>query len=82
MFSHFSESCICNLIEIYSVNSVDKLFENLKIGQCQSSISINKTFCSPRDSNATYQVLSNQTSGSGEEDFKGFHHIWAWRQSW
>ena len=20
--------------------------------------------------------------GSGEEDFKGFYHIWAWRPSW
>ena len=24
----------------------------------------------------------NQTSGPGEEDFKGFYHIWAWRPSW
>ena len=23
-----------------------------------------------------------RTSGSGEEDFKGFYHIWAWRPSW
>ena len=21
----------------------------------------------------------HRTSGSGEEDFKGFYHIWAWR---
>ena len=24
----------------------------------------------------------HRTSGSGEEDFKGFCHIWAWRPSW
>ena len=24
----------------------------------------------------------HRTSGSGEEDFKGFYHIWAWRPSW
>ena len=23
-----------------------------------------------------------RTSGSGEEDFKGLYHIWAWRPSW
>ena len=23
----------------------------------------------------------NRTSGSGEDDFKGFYHIWAWRPS-
>ena len=24
----------------------------------------------------------HRTSGSGEEDFKGFYHIWVWRPSW
>ena len=24
----------------------------------------------------------HKTSGSGEEDFNGFSHIWAWRPSW
>ena len=24
----------------------------------------------------------HRTFGSGEEDFKGFYHIWAWRPSW
>ena len=24
----------------------------------------------------------NRTSGSGEEIFKGFYHIWAWQPSW
>ena len=24
----------------------------------------------------------HRSSGSGEEDFKGFYHIWAWRPSW
>ena len=24
----------------------------------------------------------HRTSGSGEEDFKSFYHIWAWRPSW
>ena len=24
----------------------------------------------------------NQPAGSGEEYFKGFYHIWAWRPSW
>ena len=24
----------------------------------------------------------HRTSGSGEEEFKGFYHIWAWRPSW
>ena len=24
----------------------------------------------------------NQPAGSGEEDFEGFYHIWAWRPSW
>ena len=24
----------------------------------------------------------HRISGSGEEDFKGFYHIWAWRPSW
>ena len=24
----------------------------------------------------------HRASGSGEEDFKGFYHIWAWRPSW
>ena len=24
----------------------------------------------------------HRTSGAGEEDFKGFHHIRAWRPSW
>ena len=24
----------------------------------------------------------NRPAGSGEEDFKGFYHIWAWRPSW
>ena len=24
----------------------------------------------------------HRTYGSGEEDFKGFYHIWAWRPSW
>ena len=24
----------------------------------------------------------NRPSGSGEEDFKGFYHIWMWRPSW
>ena len=24
----------------------------------------------------------HRTSGSGEEDFLRFYHIWAWRQSW
>ena len=24
----------------------------------------------------------NRPSGSGEEDFEGFYHIWAWRPSW
>ena len=24
----------------------------------------------------------HRTSGSGEEYFKGFYHIWAWRPSW
>ena len=24
----------------------------------------------------------HMTSGSREEDFKGFHHIWAWRPAW
>ena len=23
-----------------------------------------------------------RTNGSGEDDFKGFYHIWAWRSSW
>ena len=27
------------------------------------------------------KVQDHMTSGSGE-DFKGFHHIWAWRSSW
>ena len=29
---------------------------------------------------AKYQ--DHRTSGSLEEDFKGFYHIWAWRPSW
>ena len=24
----------------------------------------------------------NRPAGSGEEDFKSFYHIWAWRPSW
>ena len=24
----------------------------------------------------------HRTSGSGEEDFKGFSHVWAWWPSW
>ena len=24
----------------------------------------------------------HRTSGSEEEDFKGFYHVWAWRSSW
>ena len=24
----------------------------------------------------------NQSAGSGEEDFEGFYHIWAWLTSW
>ena len=24
----------------------------------------------------------HRVSGSGEEDFKGFYHKWAWRPSW
>ena len=24
----------------------------------------------------------NQPAGSGEEDFEGFYHIWAWLPSW
>ena len=24
----------------------------------------------------------NQSAGSGEEDFEGFYHIWAWLPSW
>ena len=24
----------------------------------------------------------HRISGSGEEDFKGFYHIWAWQPSW
>ena len=24
----------------------------------------------------------NWPAGSGEEDFEGFYHIWAWRPSW
>ena len=24
----------------------------------------------------------HRTAGSGEEDFKGFYHIWAWQPSW
>ena len=24
----------------------------------------------------------HRISGSGEEDFKGFYNIWAWRPSW
>ena len=24
----------------------------------------------------------SRSAGSGEDDFKGFHHIWAWRPSW
>ena len=24
----------------------------------------------------------NRPAGSGEEDFSGFYHIWAWRPSW
>ena len=24
----------------------------------------------------------HRTAGSGEEDFKGFYHIWAWWPSW
>ena len=24
----------------------------------------------------------NMTSESGEDDFKGFYHIWTWRPSW
>ena len=24
----------------------------------------------------------HRTSGSGEDDFKGFCHIWAWRPAW
>ena len=24
----------------------------------------------------------NRPAGSGEEDFEGFYHIWAWRTSW
>ena len=24
----------------------------------------------------------NRPAGSGEEDFEGFYHIWAWRPSW
>ena len=24
----------------------------------------------------------HRTSGSGEEDFQRFYHIWAWRPSW
>ena len=27
-------------------------------------------------------MLHQRTSGSGEEYFKGFYHIWAWRPSW
>ena len=28
------------------------------------------------------KFLENRPAGSGEEDFEGFHHIWAWRPSW
>ena len=28
------------------------------------------------------KFCGNQSAGSGEEDFKGFYHIWAWRPSW
>ena len=26
--------------------------------------------------------FKDHRTGSGEEDFKGFYHIWAWRPSW
>ena len=28
------------------------------------------------------KVQDHRTSGSGEEDFKGFYHKWAWWPSW
>ena len=28
------------------------------------------------------KLEDHRTSGSGEEDFKSFYHIWAWRPSW
>ena len=28
------------------------------------------------------KLQDHRTSGSGEEDFQGFYHIWAWRPSW
>ena len=30
----------------------------------------------------TAKCQDNRTSGSGEDDFKGFYHIWAWWPSW
>ena len=42
---------------------------------------LSKTRDSPLESLG--QTISSRCPiGSGEEDFKGFYHIWAWRPSW
>ena len=54
-----------------------------KIGQGQPRVIIYINFVeleSPVRLRAKFQ--DHRTSGSGEEDFKSFYHIWAWWPSW
>ena len=53
-----------------------------KIGQGQSRVIIYINFLELESPMLHAKIQDHRTSGSGEDDFKGFYHIWAWRPSW
>ena len=53
-----------------------------KIGQGQLRVIIYINFVELESPMLRAKFQDNWTSGSREEDFKGFYHIWAWRPFW
>ena len=53
-----------------------------KIGQGQPRVTICINLVELESPMLHAKFQNHRTSSSGEEDFKGFYHIWAWRPSW
>ena len=71
------------LFQLFHYQSLrDKIWPCSKRGQGQLRVIIYIDFVELVPQMLHTKFQGNRPSGSGEEDFKDFYNIWAWRPSW
>ena len=70
------------LLTAHLISGHTVITKTSKIGQGQPRVIIYINFLELESPMPHAKFQDHRTFGSGEEDFEGFYHIWAWWPSW